>query len=171
MGVQIAKMEEIKFKELAGVIKILNDSGKLDNKIPTVSKTKEDLVASFVAAVQAIPDDAEGNWTGPDAAALYYQKITIPEAVAEKAKKDKPAPKAKAGKEPKAPVEKKDVYTRIASIVDTIKANGNKVTENLAKEADALYVEKSGKNTNEKESKWAQGMVVKSLEAWGGLIS
>jgi hypothetical protein len=66
---------EIKFKELAVEMKRLNDSGLIAEKINAVGKTKEELVDLFVKAVQAIPDDENGNWTGPAETAEYYMSI------------------------------------------------------------------------------------------------
>lgn len=99
----LVKMEEIKFKELAAAVKLLNDSGCLkdDGKVVTVGQTKDKIVADFVKAVQSVSDDAEGNWKGPEAVADYYNKIVQPEPEPEPKAKAKAAEKAKtSAKEP-----------------------------------------------------------------------
>ena len=75
MSVRLIEMKKIKFKELAEEIKRLNDSGFLKKEIKTVGKTKEVLVDLFVEAVQSIPDDVDGNWTGPEETAEYYMSL------------------------------------------------------------------------------------------------
>jgi hypothetical protein len=76
-------MGQIKFKELAVAIKVLNDSGLLAEKIPTVGKSKDKLVDAFILGVQGIPDDPKtGDWTGPVDAAKYYQEIVITDSPA-----------------------------------------------------------------------------------------
>jgi hypothetical protein len=106
--VKTIEQEKIKFKELAKAIKALNDSDLLETKIATVGKAKEELVKLFIAGVQAVPDDADGNWTGPDEVAAYYMEITVAEEVAEQPVdvKTKKAPKAEKEKAPKAAKEK-----------------------------------------------------------------
>uniref|UniRef100_A0A6M3LV04 Uncharacterized protein n=1 Tax=viral metagenome TaxID=1070528 RepID=A0A6M3LV04_9ZZZZ len=99
----IVKMEEIKFKELAAAVKILNDSKLLEKPIATVGTTKEAIVNDFIKAVQLIPDDEDGNWTGPVEVANYYTSILVvppPEETKGKTKEEK-APKV-----PKVPGEK-----------------------------------------------------------------
>jgi len=75
MSVRLIEMKKIKFKELAEEIKRLNDSGLLKKEIKTVGKTKEVLVDLFVEAVQSIPDDVDGDWTGPEETAEYYMSL------------------------------------------------------------------------------------------------
>jgi hypothetical protein len=101
----LISMEMIKFKQLSAAVKILNDSKLLPKPIMTVGQTKELIVKAFVDAVQSIPDDKDGNWTGPVEVATYYSEIVVPEPVADepKAKKEKGEKKAKAPKEPKVP--------------------------------------------------------------------
>ena len=155
MPVKTIEVEKIKFKELAKAIKELNDSGKLENKIITVGKSKDDLIKSFLENVQAIPDDDEGNWTGPEAAAVYYQAITIAEEVAEK------PPKAeKAKKEPKAPKEPKVKKekplrgkTRVESFCDSInQLKGACTIDELVIATNNDYMASGGKD-NAKQTK------------------
>jgi hypothetical protein len=88
MGTKLIEMGEIKFKELSANIKILNDSGFIDDKkINAVGKTKEELVDLFVKAVQGIPDDKNGDWPGPEAVALYYMSLLAPDDKKEKGEK------------------------------------------------------------------------------------
>ncbi|MBU0778311.1 hypothetical protein KKH23_10090 [Patescibacteria group bacterium] len=105
----LIEIKQIKFKELAAAVKVLNDSGFLKEAIPTVGQSKEAIVRAFVRSVQAIPDDADGNWTGPAEVADYYEKIVIlpPPAVVAEEKKEK---NEKAKKEPK---EKKELKEKI----------------------------------------------------------
>jgi len=109
MAVKTIELARINFKELAAAIKVLNDSGELKEKINTVGTAKDKLVAAFIDGVQSIPDDKNGDWTGPEAAAAYYQKIVVPEEEAEV-----PPKEAKAGKAPKAPKAPKAKTGKIA---------------------------------------------------------
>lgn len=123
----IIEMSKIKFKELSEHVKLLNETGLLEKQVPLVGKTKEDIVKLFVAAVQSVPDDDDGNWTGPVKVADYYSKIVVPkasptaeeaeeeaepeseeepeetEAKPKKEKKEKPVKKEKKEKEEKIP--------------------------------------------------------------------
>ena len=106
---------KIKFKELSEHVELLNETGLLEKPVPLVGVTKDAIVKLFIAAVQSVPDDKEGNWTGPVKVANYYTKIIVipdsakkpdeekePEEEAEKgeptkekekSKKDKPRPR------------------------------------------------------------------------------
>lgn len=166
MAVKIIKIEDIKFKELSAAIKAINDSGKLPDKIVAVGKSKEDLVNLFIGAVQAIPDAEDGTWTGPDAAAEYYQKITVPdEAPAAPAAGTKKggAAKTKTPSAPKEPKEKKKGRLFISASI-LAKAKGETVTD-LIKAADAEYAKEGGK-ANEKEAAWAMKTVLAAVEAF-----
>lgn len=72
-------LKEIKFKELSAAVKALNESGCLEEKILTAGVSKEALVEKFLAAVEGIPDNDKGEWTGPEAAGDYYNRIVITE--------------------------------------------------------------------------------------------
>lgn len=72
-------LKEIKFKELSAAVKALNESGCLEEKILTVGVSKEALVEKFLAAIEGIPDNDKGEWTGPEVAGNYYNKIVIAE--------------------------------------------------------------------------------------------
>ena len=105
----LISMVEIKFKELAAAVKLVNDSGLLEKKIATVSSNKEKIVDDFVAAVISIHDDPEtGEWKGPVEVAEYYNKIVMPDSdVAEPVvEKSKPKAKAKAKNKLKAKADK-----------------------------------------------------------------
>lgn len=103
MGTKLIEMGDIKFKELASEIKRLNDSGLVEQKINAVGKTKEELVDLFVKAVQAIPDDADGNWAGPEETAKYYMTLLAP------AEDKKAAGNKSVGKKVKGVKKEKDV--------------------------------------------------------------
>lgn len=141
MAVKTIELAKINFKELAAAIKVLNDSGELKEKINTVGTAKDKLVAAFIDGVQSIPDDKNGDWTGPEAAAVYYQKIVIPEeeaevppkAKAEKAKDPKAkAPKAKAPKADKGP-------GVIASILAIIMSKGPIDQDGILNELESMF--------------------------------
>jgi hypothetical protein len=107
MKTKLIEMGEIKFKELAANIKVLNDSGMISEKINAIGKTKGELVDLFVDRVQGIPDDENGNWTGPEEVAAYYMTLLSPEtkdkSEAKAAKTLKPVKdKGKKSKEGKA---------------------------------------------------------------------
>jgi len=102
---------DVKFKELAAAVKLLNDSGLLEKPILTVGVSKEVIINEFLKGVLAVPDDKEGNWTGPKEVAEYYEKIVLPDPkVVEEEKKmaDKKEKKEKAPKVPKEKKEKKE---------------------------------------------------------------
>ena len=158
--VKTIEIEKIKFKELATAIKVLNESGLLEEKIATVGKSKDELVKLFIGAVQAVPDDAEGNWTGPAAVAEYYQSIVVTDAVEapeEKQKKEK-APKEK---KEKAPKEEKG---RLDMTLQAIKDKGNEPfkREDIANIASAAYEALGGRN-NPTEANWKVTVVTKIL--------
>lgn len=169
MAVKAIAMENIKFKELAAQIKVLNDSKLLEKPIATVGASKEILVAAFMAAVLAIPDDAKGDWTGPNSVAEYYQKITIADVPATATKPGKPAKAPKAEKAPKEPKEPKPAKERkkgrlFISAAVLANASGQTVKE-LTDLADAEYVKEGGK-ANDKEASWAMKTVLASVEAF-----
>lgn len=74
-------LKEIKFKELSAAVVALNNSEcfKGKEKIATVGVSKIALVEAFLAAVENVPDNEKGEWTGPEAAGDYYNKIVIAE--------------------------------------------------------------------------------------------
>lgn len=125
MSTELIPIDQIKFKELAAAIKVLNESGLVEKKIPTVGVSRDELVKQFVNAVQAIPDDPDtGDWTGPAEVGNYYMSLLAPAATKEKektsgSKKDKGATKG-AGAKDKGEA-KPGV---IASILDIIKEKG-----------------------------------------------
>ena len=123
-------MESIKFKELAAAVKLLNDSGLVEKPILTIGQTKEMIVKTFVAAVQAIPDDENGDWTGPAEVAEYYEKIVAKEPDPKKKGGDKMT-KEKAPKEKKEKVKKEKVEgqeSRPKMLARIATAMGAKVT-------------------------------------------
>lgn len=134
----LVSMELIKFKELAAAVKTLNDSGLVEKQIMTVGQTKESIVKSFVSAVQAIPDDAEGNWTGPVEVAEYYEKIVVKEPQSTdkkdkttKEKKEKPT-KEKKEKVVKEKKEKEGIESRPKMLARKVGEIGsNMATEKL----------------------------------------
>ena len=74
-------LKEIKFKELSAAVVALNNSEcfKGKEKIATVGVSKIALVEAFLAAVENVPDNEKGEWTGPEAAGDYYNKIVVVE--------------------------------------------------------------------------------------------
>lgn len=174
--VKTIEIEKIKFKELAAAIKVLNDSGKMDPKIPTVAKSKDELVQLFVDGVQAIPDDANGDWTGPAPAAVYYQKITIAEEVsvppkAEKAIKEPKAlkeKKEKVVKEPKEKVPGKKSRLEVTgeSLKGQLEDDDSIPVSDAVAAADKAYALETGK-ANEKEAKWAMNVTLSVLKGFG----
>ncbi|MDD5053497.1 MAG: hypothetical protein PHO27_12250 [Sulfuricurvum sp.] len=107
MKTKLVDMKEIRFKDLAVEVKRLNDSGILADKIPgLVGKSKEEVVDLFVKAVQSIPDDENGNWTGPKETGTYYMSLLVAEE-----KKDVPVSKESTSKKPHAKEKKKSEAT------------------------------------------------------------
>ena len=74
-------LKEIKFKELSAAVVALNNSEcfKGKEKIATVGVSKIALVEAFLAAVENVPDNEKGEWTGPQVAGNYYNKIVVVE--------------------------------------------------------------------------------------------
>ena len=74
-------LKEIKFKELSAAVTALNKSEcfKDKEKIQIVGISKIELVESFLKAVESVPDDEKGEWTGPKEAGDYYNKIVVVE--------------------------------------------------------------------------------------------
>lgn len=74
-------LKEIKFKELSAAVVALNNSEcfKGKEKIATVGVSKIALVEAFLAAVENVPDNEKGEWTGPQVAGDYYNKIVVVE--------------------------------------------------------------------------------------------
>jgi translation initiation factor 1 (eIF-1/SUI1) len=68
------KMEEIKMKELAAALKILNDSGLIEKPLKMIGQSKIKLVSAFVAAVKAIPGGGSGK-NCPEKVSDYYNLI------------------------------------------------------------------------------------------------
>lgn len=64
------KTEEIKLKELAAAVKILNDSGLIKEKVKIIGQAKEIVVKAFVEAVKAIPVEKR-----PKAVTEFYNLI------------------------------------------------------------------------------------------------
>ena len=86
-------LKEIKFKELSAAVVALNNSEcfKGKEKIATVGVSKIALVEAFLAAVENVPDNEKGEWTGPQVAGDYYNKIVVvedPGAIVEVVEKD-----------------------------------------------------------------------------------
>jgi len=165
MGTKLIEMGDIKFKELASEIKRLNDSGLVEQKINAVGKTKEELVDLFVKGVQAIPDDSEGNWTGPDEIAKYYMTLLAP--VAEVKKKAVAVDKQSKKKttEPKKKDEKDKKKGRLELAAETIYNANNVSVEELINMANDQYVANGGSD-NVKESGWAIKMAIRVLTSY-----
>jgi hypothetical protein len=68
------KTGEIKLKQLAAAVKILNDSGLTKEKIKIIGQEKETIVKAFVEAVKAIPGGADGKHC-PEAVSQFYNLI------------------------------------------------------------------------------------------------
>lgn len=148
---------DVKFKELAAAVKLLNDSGLLEKPILTVGVSKEVIIEEFLKGVLSVPDDADGNWTGPKEVAEYYEKIVLPdpkvvEEEKKMAKKEKAPkePKEKKEKVPKAPKEKtkssteimKDLLKQKASDEEILKVFTEKLTKKDPKKATADFIAK-----------------------------
>lgn len=166
--VKTIEQEKIKFKELALAVKFLNTCDLLKNKINTVGKSKEEIVALFIDGVQSIPDDAEGNWNGPEEAALYYQSIVVPDEVPVKEEKKTAAPKAEKKKAaPKA--EKGAKKNRIEATGECLFAclgSGSVSVDDAVVAANTFYSKEGGKG-NEKEAKWALNVALSALKGFG----
>jgi len=131
-------------------VKVLNDSKLLTKQIATVGQTKDAIVNAFVAGVQSIPDDQDGNWTGPAEVADYYGRIVVPDPPASappaaKAKATKPASAkpAPAPKPAKAPAEKKKGRIDVAADV-LADLQGKKSIPDLVKAVGEGYVAAGG---------------------------
>jgi hypothetical protein len=126
----LVDIKEIKFKELAAAVAVLNESGLLKELIKTVGVTKEAIVKSFVAGVQSISDDKDGNWTGPQEAADYYGKIVIPDKTKEEEKSSKKKG-SKAPKEKKEKVVKEKAISSLEVMQGLLekKASDNEITK------------------------------------------
>ena len=87
--------------------------------------------------------------------------------------KERAKPKTeKAAKEPKLPKEPKiikEAYSRVHSVCDCLKTNSPFTKESLAQAANALYIQKGGKD-NLKESVWAVGNFLKPLILMGTVV-
>ena len=169
--VKTIEMEKIKFKELALAVKQLNECDLLKSKINTVGKSKEEIVNLFIDGVQSIPDDAEGNWNGPEAAALYYQSIVVPEEVADNPKKEKGEPKAAKKKSGAPKAEKAAKKNRIEATGECLFAclgSGSANVDDVATAANAFYAKEGGK-ANEKEAKWALNVALSVLKGFGAI--
>ena len=128
----LVDVKTIKFKELSAAVKMLNDSGLLKDPIKTVGVTKETIIKEFVAGVQSVPDDKEGNWTGPVEVANYYGSIVVPDPKVVEAEKKEKAPKEKkekVAKEKKAPGEKSKSSLEIMKELLAKKASEDEITK------------------------------------------
>lgn len=154
------KLEEIKYKEISAHCRALNESGLLETPILLVGRTKDQIAEDFVAAVQAVPDDAEtGMWKGPDEVADYYNRITEDEAP-EKAEKKKKEPKEKAPAQPKK-------HGRVEVTTEIIAGlEGPIAYQDLVKKAGDAYDGTGGKH-NDAEALWATKVVLKVMIALG----
>lgn len=89
-------MEEIKMKELGTVVKILNDSGLIEEKIKIIGQSKENLVSAFVVACKSIPGGVNGKKT-PEKVSNLYMLLTKDAKPANVEKSEKPVIKVKKG--------------------------------------------------------------------------
>ena len=70
-------IEEIDLKELKDVVKELNDSGLIKQKIKLVAISKENLIEKFTEAIDNLPEDADI----PTSIAEFYNEMYADEAV------------------------------------------------------------------------------------------
>ena len=70
-------IEEIDLKELKDVVKELNDSGLIKQKIKLVAISKENLIEKFTEAIDNLPEDADI----PASIAEFYNEMYADEAV------------------------------------------------------------------------------------------
>jgi hypothetical protein len=154
----LVDVKEIKFKELAAAVKVLNDSGLLVKTIATVGVTKEAIVKAFVEGVQSVPDDQDGNWTGPEEVADYYSKIVIPDPGIETGKKEK-VPKEKKEKVPKQKGEKSKSSLEVMKELIANKASDAEITK--------VFTEKLTK----KDPKLSADFIAKRIKIYKGLAA
>ena len=165
----LVSMEQIKFKELSAAVKVLNESGCLKTAILTVGKTKEDIVNAFVKGVQETPDDENGNWTGPEATAAYYNTIMLPD---EPEKKPEAKEKKKKGEEPEkkkseAPA-KKNRLVVTGEVLTSLLEKGPIKQAVFIETANQAYAKESG-SVNEKEATWAAKVAISVLSGFGAI--
>lgn len=108
----MVKAEDVELNELRNVIKSLNSSDLVENKIKVIGKKKEDLLALFAETVEGVPDESANDL--PADVILFYNNVfneDEEESKEEEPKKDVPKTKAPAPKAEKktelAPKEEK----------------------------------------------------------------
>ena len=139
------------------------------------------LLKSLGKVVSKMVTDGTKLFTDADFAGLLVDEEPEPKEEEKPVKKaepkktevkDKPRDVPEATKLPvPAVVKVEGKYSRIYSVCDAIKANSEllKNKDTLAKEADNLYVAKSGKSSNIKESTTVTKMVTSALEYFGSV--
>jgi len=158
----LVDVKEIKFKELAAAVKVLNDSGLLIKTIATVGVTKEVIVKAFVEGVQSIPDDQDGNWTGPEDVADYYSKIVLPDPETEPGKKKEKEPKAQKEKKEKVPKEKGEKSKSSLEVMKELIAN---------KASDAEITKVFTEKLTRKDPELSADFIAKRIKIYKGLAA